>query len=175
VGYAGGTTPQPTYYVLGDHTETLQLDYDPAETSYDRLLEAFWSGHDPTRAAWSRQYKAAVFVHDAEQERLALESQRREAARHGSRMATEVLPATAFHLAEAYHQKYYLQQTPALMRVFSAVYPQSVAFIASAAASRVNGYVAGYGSLAELDAELAGFGLPLAAAETLRQIVQRRG
>ncbi|MDZ7761250.1 MAG: peptide-methionine (S)-S-oxide reductase [Desulfovermiculus sp.] len=63
VGYSGGKKPNPTYHDLGDHTETLQVDYDPEAVSYPKLLEVFWESHSPEQSALSRQYMAAVFYH----------------------------------------------------------------------------------------------------------------
>ena len=80
MGYSGGSRKDPTYNSLGDHTETLEIDFDPARVSYKELLEVFWKNHSPRTASWSRQYMAAVFVHDDEQKRLAGESRDRVAA-----------------------------------------------------------------------------------------------
>ena len=63
VGYAGGTTNNPTYRALGDHAETIQVDYDPTQISYEELLEAFWTSHSPTSRPWSRQYASIIFYH----------------------------------------------------------------------------------------------------------------
>ena len=173
MGYAGGTTVDPTYHDIGDHTETLQLDYDPSQTSYERLLEVFWQAHDPTQRVWSRQYMAAVFPHNDAQERLAVETRDRLPAARQGRISTQVAPASRFYLAEAYHQKYYLRQAPELMRVFQDIYPRTEDFIASTAAARVNGYFAGAGTAEALAAELHSLGLTGSAAEALRRIVQR--
>ena len=54
VGYAGGTTKNPTYYALGDQSETVQITYDPSRISYEELLEIFWKAHNPTAPAYSR-------------------------------------------------------------------------------------------------------------------------
>lgn len=171
VGYTGGGTRNPTYHDLGDHTETLELDFDPAVTSYERLLEAFWSSHDPTRPAWNRQYMAAVFYHSAEQERLALESTVRLAPRVRGQITTQILPAEAFYLAEDYHQKYYLQNARPLMVEFRRMYPHFPDVIRSTAATRVNGYLAGAGTPEELEADLPGFNLSATAEERLRTLV----
>lgn len=173
VGYAGGTTVDPTYHEIGDHSETLQLDYDPSATSYERLLEVFWQSHDPTQRAWSRQYMAAVFPHNDVQERLAVETRDRLPAARQSRISTQVVPASRFYQAEAYHQKYYLRQAPELMRVFEAVYPHTEDLIASTAAARVNGYLSGAGTAHALAMDIDGLGLTGPAAETLRRIVRR--
>ena len=89
-----------------------------------------------------------------------------------TKIYTEILPATAFYLAEAYHQKYYLRQVPELVKEFAALYPDLNAFIASTAVSRVNGYIGGYGSLQSLQKEAAGLGLSPAGSKRLFEIVQ---
>lgn len=152
VGYAGGKKENPTYYSLGDHTETIQIDFDPTLISYEGLLEVFWESHSPTGPAWSRQYMSAVFCHDAVQERQALELKNRVAAR-SDKVFTEILPAERFYLAEDYHQKYRLRQSPRLVKEFSAIYPRLEDFVNSTAVARVNGYLGGYGKglAAEMD------------------------
>lgn len=160
---------------MGDHTETVQFDYDPAVTSYAQLLEVFWESHDPGRPAWSRQYMAAIFAHDADQERLARETASRRAAGMGRPLTTQILPAETFYLAEAYHQKFYLQQVKEVWREFQTIYRTMDALIGSTAASRANGYLAGYGSAEALAQELPELGLSPAAGERLYQWVSRRG
>jgi peptide-methionine (S)-S-oxide reductase len=171
VGYAGGSKANPTYRDLGDHSETIQIDYDPAQISYQELLDVFWSSHSPTARSWSRQYASIIFYHNQEQKRLAEASRDREAARRGSPIYTEIVPFAGFHLAESYHQKYRLQQVPALLREFRALYPQDDEFVDSTAAARVNGYLGGYGTLAALQADIEDLGLSLAAQQKLLDLV----
>jgi len=171
VGYAGGTTPDPIYSNLGDHSETIQIDYDPTQISYEELLDVFWAGHSPTARPWSRQYASLIFYHNDEQKRLAIESRDREAAKGKDLIFTELLPFTEFHLAEAYHQKYRLQQVPELVSELQTLYPDDGGWINSTAAARVNGYVGGYGTSAMLLAELDSLGLSPAGSERLLEIV----
>lgn len=159
VGYAGGAKQHPTYRSLGDHTETVQVDYDPTVISYGELLEVFWASHDPSRAAWSRQYMNVIFYDNDEQKRLAEESKTRVAATLGKPVQTAILPATEFTLAEDYHQKYYLRQAAGLWREVGPRFPKLDDLVNSRAAARLNGYVAGLGSPAQLEEELAGLGL----------------
>jgi peptide-methionine (S)-S-oxide reductase len=175
VGYAGGSTTNPTYHGLGDHTESVQIDFDPTRVSYEKLLTVFWKSHNPGSRSSSRQYKAVVFFHNEEQKRLALESRDRLAAEIRGRIYTEVLPFSGFYLAEAYHQKYRLQQDSALMREFRAIYPDARDFVNSTAAARVNGYLGGYGTPEELQRELTTLGLSEAGAEKLLDREKRRG
>ena len=94
MGYSGGTRKNPTYHSLGDHIETFQIDYDPARITYGQLLDIFWHSHQPDRKSWSRQYMAAVFYHTDEQKKLALQTRDQEANRLGTKIYTEILPAT---------------------------------------------------------------------------------
>jgi len=102
VGYAGGSTADPTYRNLDGHSETIQIDFDPTQITYEQLLDLFWASHDPTSRPWSRQYASIVFFHDEEQRRLAVESSDREAARHGQEISTEVVPFSEFHLRRSW-------------------------------------------------------------------------
>jgi peptide-methionine (S)-S-oxide reductase len=93
------------------------------------------------------------------------------AARLKSPVHTEILPTGKFYLAEDYHQKYYLRQKPDLLAEFSAIYPTREALVGSTAAARVNGYVAGYGTLADLQLDIEGLGLSPAASQKLTDLV----
>jgi len=166
VGYAGGTKENPTYMNLGDHAETIQIDYDPTRVCYTDLLEIFWQSHDPTSRPYSRQYMSIIFYHNEEQRTLAEESRDREEARRGVPILTEIMPSSGFTLAEGYHQKYRLQQNPEFMEEFRAIYPDD-GWVDSTAAARVNGYLAGYGSQSELSAGLDSLGLSPEAGERL--------
>jgi peptide-methionine (S)-S-oxide reductase len=172
VGYTGGTTAYPTYHNLGDHTETIEVDYDPAIVSYADLLNVFWSSHDPTRRPWSKQYMSAIFYHNKEQEKLANETRDLEAAKSGGRIYTEILPAATFFRAEDYHQKYYLRRRSALVRELRGVYGGEEEFENSKIAARLNGYFAGYGTLADIQKEMADMGL--SEKESLRILSELR-
>lgn len=171
VGYAGGTTDNPTYYNLGDYTETLQIDYDPARVSYEDLLSVFWDSHNPVGMPWSRQYMSIIFYHDDEQKRLAEETKAGEEFYLQRQLYTEIVPASAFYLAEDYHQKYRLQGVPELFREFSAIYPEIEDFIASTAVARVNGYIGGYGSEDFLEKHIGDLGLSQEGQEKLLEFI----
>jgi peptide-methionine (S)-S-oxide reductase len=154
VGYAGGTTENPTYHNLGDYTETIQIDYDPTLISYEQLLEIYWDSHNPTSQPWSRQYMSIVFYHNSEQRELAMETKQREEDSLGHQVYTEIIPFSKFHLAEDYHQKYYLQQKPDLMEELSAIYPNFTDLIDYTAVARINGYVGGHITFEDLQEQL---------------------
>ena len=173
VGYAGGTTESPSYHRLGDHTETIQVDYDPRQITFDQLLGVFWDGHDPTCRSRSRQYMAIVFFQDETQRQQALASKRAREQKLGREVHTEIRPATSFHLAEDYHQKYRLRQHREIAREYEAIYPALKDFVDSTAAARVNGYLAGYGTAGQLEREIDELGLSEAARRRLEEIWQR--
>lgn len=117
VGYEGGSMPNPTYKdVCTDrtgHVEVVQVEYDPAQVSYEDLLNVFWENHDPTQVNRQgpdvgTQYRTVVFYHTEEQKRVAEESKRALEASGKFRrpIATAIEPATTFWIAEDYHQQY---------------------------------------------------------------------
>lgn len=174
VGYAGGTKPNPTYYDLGDHSETVQVDYDPERVSFEQLLDVFWSSHNPSRRPWSRQYASIAFYQDEDQKRAILESKEGLERASGEGIYTEVKPLDHFYLAEGYHQKYFLRNTPEIMREFQAMYPDEADIVDSTAAARANGYLGGYGEVEVLRQELSSYGLSPQANQALLALVGRR-
>lgn len=175
VGYTGGTVADPTYYELGDHTETLEVDFDPEVISYRELLEIFWASHNPCARPWSLQYRAAVFYHDAEQEELARETAAEAARSRGREVHTAILPAERFYLAEDYHQKYHLRRVSQLEREYEEIYPDLQDFVDSTAAARVNGYLAGHGKASAFRSELDRLGLSSEGQALLSRYAQGLG
>lgn len=174
VGYSGGTTPDPTYHYLSDHSESVQVDFDPSLVSYRDLLGVFWDLHRPTHATGLRQYMSAIFYHDENQHRLALAVRDALQAEIEVTIHTQILPAGRFYLAENYHQKYYLRHTPELMAEFERIYPQAQDFIDSTAAARINGFIAGHGNQAILWREIDQYGLSERGRERLLAMVKNR-
>jgi peptide-methionine (S)-S-oxide reductase len=117
VGYLGGTLKNPTYRDVctgrTGHAEVVQVTYDPAEVSYDKLLDVFWENHDPTTLNRQgpdvgTQYRSAIFYYTPEQKRAAEESKARLEAsgRFRRNVVTEITSASDFYPAEDYHQRY---------------------------------------------------------------------
>lgn len=117
-GYIGGSIENPTYEEVSSgrtgHIEAVQVRFDPRQTSYAKLLEAFWPTIDPVNGSGQfcdngPQYRSAIFYQDAEQQRLAEASKSLLAAsgRLAQPIATEILAATPFYPAEDYHQDYH--------------------------------------------------------------------
>jgi peptide-methionine (S)-S-oxide reductase len=128
-GYTGGDVPRPSYEQVSmgrtGHVEAVQILYDPAKVSYEKLLYVFWRNVDPFDGYGQfcdkgSQYRPAIFFHDAEQRRLAEESLRAMQERFKDKkdkVAVQVVTATEFYPAEDYHQDYY-QKNPARYRFY---------------------------------------------------------
>jgi methionine-S-sulfoxide reductase len=174
VGYCGGTTKNPTYYKIGDHTETLQIEYDPKVISYEKIMEVFWSAHNPCARSGTRQYMTAVFYHNEAQKKAALAARDRVAARLRQKIETTVLPLTEFYLAEDYHQLYYLRNRPEVLREFRAMYPNEKDFRHSSAAMRINGFLGNYGTVETFEKERASYGLSDEVTMALHAELKRR-
>lgn len=105
VGYTGGKQPKPTYRSIGDHTESILIEFDPKKITYKALVKEFLKQHDPTSRS-SCQYKSAIFFNDAEQEAEIRELFAVASASFRRPIVTDILPLTEFYRAEEYHQKY---------------------------------------------------------------------
>lgn len=116
-GYAGGNYENPTYRDVCSgktgHAEVVEVEYDPAQVSYEQLLDVFWNNHNPTTLNRQgpdvgEQYRSAIFYHTPEQEATARAS--KEQLQHSGKfkrpIVTEITPAGTFYPAEEYHQQY---------------------------------------------------------------------
>lgn len=171
-GYTGGEKKNPTYFSLGDHTETVEIDYDPEVIDFGELLDVFWDSHSPTGPKPPRQYMSVIFYHDPEQKALARQTLNRQQDLLGQKIYTEIEPRTRFYRAEDYHQKYYLRQHPGFLREMGEHYPDFAALVDSTAAARINGYLGGYGDAEDLARELESLGLSPQSQEKLKARVR---
>jgi peptide-methionine (S)-S-oxide reductase len=117
VGYAGGHTLNPTYQDVCSHAtghaEVVEVEYDPAQISFDQLLDVFWTSHDPTTLNRQGpdvgdQYRSAIFVYDDDQRARAEASKQKLDASKAFRrpIVTQIEAAPTFYRAEEYHQRY---------------------------------------------------------------------
>jgi len=119
-GYTGGQTKNPSYEQVSGgrtgHAESVQVEYDPARVSYEKLVEVFWHNVDPTQADGQfcdhgSQYRTAIFYHTEDQRRIA-EASRAALAKNApfkGEIVTQVVKADVFYPAEDYHQDYHLK------------------------------------------------------------------
>lgn len=117
VGYAGGKTENPTYDdVCTDetgHAEVVQVEFDPSVVSYEKLLDVFWSNHNPTTLNRQgpdvgTQYRSVIFYHSPEQRAIAESSKAalEKSGKFRSPVVTQIEQAPKFYRAEEYHQRY---------------------------------------------------------------------
>ena len=166
VGYAGGDKVNPTYKMIGDHTETIEIDYDPEVISYSELLEIFFASHDPYRPAYSRQYASLILYNNSEQQNLALEMKEKLEAESGREIKTEIKELDKFYFAEDYHQKFRLQQA----QDFKDHYLSQLSmqgFINSPAVTKANGYFTGNGERDNIIQNIGELGLSTELQERL--------
>jgi peptide-methionine (S)-S-oxide reductase len=117
-GYMDGTVANPTYEQVSaggtGHAESVEVTYDPAKVSYEKLLDAFWRNVDPLTpnaqfCDHGNQYRAAIFPSTPEEQKLAEASRKRleESKKFHSPIVTQIAAATVFYPAEEYHQDFY--------------------------------------------------------------------
>lgn len=168
VGYAGGQKLNPTYRDLGDHSEAIEIYYNPDEISYDQLLKIYWSDIDPHYSTSNVQYRNVIWVNSAEQRQVAEASAAAIEQSSGQPVAAKIIDNVAFYPAEDYHQKYALRHNGALMALFDKWYPEGADFRMSFTAMRMNAYLQGHGNANLLLQELDGYGLTEDIASTLK-------
>lgn len=169
VGFAGGTTPDPTYRMMGDHTETVEILFDPARISAEELLRIFWESHDAQkdRAYKERQY-ISLLVYDNEEQRAAAERIKEEMeVLYGRKIQTEIQPFHAFYPAEGHHQKYNLKRFKQATQTVRELFLTMEDFHDSTIAARLNGFVREYGTMADIKKEIKSWGL---SEEDLRKL-----
>ena len=115
-GYAGGTTPNPTYEQVctgsTGHAEVVRVTFDPAKTGYAKILELFWQAHDPTTlnrqgADVGSQYRSIILTSNEKQREIAEQSKREAQKEFDEPIVTEIQPLKVFYVAEKYHQDYF--------------------------------------------------------------------
>lgn len=155
VGYTGGTTENPTYYQIGDHSEAVQLDFDPELISYSELLQEALREGAFGQHSNNRQYRSAVFYHNPQQQTEA----------HAAGIQ-ELEAAGIFTRAEEYHQKHFLQHGPEA-REFFARYPTSEAFTDATETARANAIASGRLNRDQIQALLPSLNISAATREML--------
>ncbi len=121
VGYIGGQLQNPTYEeVCTDqtgHAEAVEVEFNPDEISYEKLLDVFWHNHNPTTLNRQgpdvgNQYRSAIFYHDETQKEIAEKSKQSldSSGSFDDPIVTQIIPAPKFYKAEEYHQKYFKKQ-----------------------------------------------------------------
>ncbi|WP_301108036.1 peptide-methionine (S)-S-oxide reductase MsrA [Sporosarcina sp.] len=160
-GYAGGTTASPTYRTLGDHTETVEIDFDPEILSFEDVLKHFWRNHYPNRDEYrGRQYLSSLRYHGIQQKEVIDRVKNFMETELGETIETEITELQQFYLAEERHQKYYLKRYPGVLEQLSELYPDQAYIRDSIFAARLNGIVKGFGTKQQIVAEIQQWRIP---------------
>ncbi|OKL37700.1 peptide-methionine (S)-S-oxide reductase MsrA [Domibacillus mangrovi] len=157
VGFAGGTKESPTYRSMGDHTETIEVDFNPEMLSFEEILHVFWNNHTSTNRVnyKERQYMSILFYHDEQQKEAILNVKKELEDERKETIETEVVPYSGFALAEAHHQKYYLKRFSIAIDLLNTHYPSVDAFTHSTLIARLNGFVREFGTLNDIKNEVS--------------------
>lgn len=143
VGYAGGTKADPTYHTLGDHTEVVQVDFDPDVTSYRDVVTEVFERHDPRHQTAKRQYQNVVLT-ESPRERELVEAVVADSGFDPDSVETRIESLSAFHVAESYHQKYNLAGTRWATEPFEKLGYDDADVRESPAAAVLNAHLAGH-------------------------------
>lgn len=155
MGFSGGTTQNPTYRTIGDHTETVDLEFDLSVVSYEELLNKFWKSHNPCSQRGT-QYMSAIFYHGTKQKMLAEQTREEQQKNHVSPIVTKIIQAGPFYNAENYHQKYILRQHRDILETLNL---SDEEIISSPLACKLNGYLGGYGDYEDFLKDTEGMSL----------------
>lgn len=174
VGYAGGTTLAPTYRSMGDHTETVEIDFDPAILRYEDVLRHFWRNHYPNRDQYKgRQYLSLLRCRGVEQLEIAGRVKMEMEVELGEPIETDIAPFSDFTLAEERHQKYYLKRYPKALEQLELLFPEPALLVHSTFAARLNGFVKGFRTKDSLLEEMAGWQIEPESRELLINLFKK--
>ncbi|XP_026395099.1 peptide methionine sulfoxide reductase A5-like [Papaver somniferum] len=146
VGYAGGAKTNPEFRSLGDHAESVQIEYDPRSIGFKRLLDVFWSSHDSRQVFGQgpdvgNQYRSMIFTSGPEEARLASVSKEREQTKsRSSIVTTQIQQLGTFYPAEPEHQKFELKRNHFLLQLIGNLPEEELE--KSSLAAKLNGYAA---------------------------------
>ncbi|XP_050227837.1 peptide methionine sulfoxide reductase A5 [Mercurialis annua] len=143
-GYSGGSKSNPEYRSLGDHAESVQVEYDPRVISYRQILDVFWSSHDSRQVFGQgpdvgNQYRSIIFTNGSDESRLAAVSKENEQLKsRSSVVTTQIQQFIAFYPAEPEHQKFELKRRPFLLQLMGNLPEEELE--KSSLAAKLNGY-----------------------------------
>ncbi len=173
MGYAGGTKENPSYREMGDHTEVLQVEFNPHVIRFEDILDVFFGNHNPSRLGIKpRQYMSILLYHTEVQRVKILEKKSEWEQTLTGVIQTEISPFKAFYQAEDYHQKYYLKRYKSATEALNIHFPSHEEFMQSTLVARLNGFVKGYGTLEGIRREIQEWGLDESEQETLWKLVK---
>ncbi|MDE4085522.1 peptide-methionine (S)-S-oxide reductase [Planococcus maritimus] len=171
-GFAGGTSEDPTYRQMGDHTETIQVAFDPEQIHFEEIVREFWRSHYPNRDAYKgRQYISLMFWQSEQQKYIIEKLKKEKELELNEPVETEIRLFDSFTEAEERHQKYYLKRYPKALEQLAELYPDATLLTQSTFAARLNGFVKGFGSRQRVLEEINEWPIPKEHRDVLKQVL----
>lgn len=155
VGFSGGNSPYPTPRNKKDHTETVQLDFNPEVISYHTLLNHFFLNHNPNRKKYrDREYISIILYHSEEQRQIAEKIKKEQESFKKTDIQTEITLFENFTMAENRQQKWHIKRVAKAMEELKKIYQTEEEFIHATLPARLNSHAKGYGNLEETKKEI---------------------
>jgi len=174
VGYSGGDLTQPSYDNLGNHVEIFEVDYDPDLISYADLVELYFVFYDASMRPISQRVKPVIYYRTDEEYTMATKIKQVIEAQSEDGIFAVIEPFEIFYLAEAKHQLSYLKQETSLYGEISQIFENDDQLILSILASKLNGFIPGYGNPEELAAIIEDSGLSQQSMHRIDEILASR-
>ncbi|GEK91261.1 peptide-methionine (S)-S-oxide reductase MsrA [Alkalibacterium kapii] len=173
-GFSGGTSPDPTYRNIGDHTEVVQIVFDASLMTYEDILNIFWDSHDAFKDRYykERQYISLLIVHSTEQLGKAEKVKKERENRYGKQIKTDIQYDLPFYPAEDRHQKYFLKRFDKATASLFPLFSDHKSFVHSTIAARLNGFVRENGRLDNIKDEISDWQLTKEAETILRETLR---
>ncbi len=159
---------------MGDHTEVIQIDFDPQTITYSQMLAHFWSAHSPWHPMRGMQYRNVLLVENESQKQTAEASKAALEAKENRLVQTRIETLGHFTRAENYHQKYALRRHTEMAREYLDALGDGDSFTDSTATMRLNAYLAGYGDLEQIAKDTPHLGLSQKNERAFRSQTSRR-
>lgn len=175
VGFAGGTTDNPTSRQPGDHTETVEMDFDSGIVSLETILKVFWSRHNPVNINdyKGRQYRSLVLFRDPIQYNVIREVMNNIKEQGNGIPDTEVAPYTGFYPAEDRNQKYYLKRYQDALDKLRTLFPTDEELTNATLAARLNGLAKGYTNIEKIINEIRTWQISNEEQEEIIHLIKR--
>lgn len=176
-GYAGGQSTNPNYQNVGFHSEVIEIDYDPSQISYEALVNLFFESHNATSKPYYQRVKSLLFYRNEVEMKSAqkiIEQQKQIAVQKGLLVYTELKPYEVFYLAEPEHQLKALKAEVSLYSELVEMFGDENNLQNSILASKLNGFLYGFGSKSEIESVLSQSGLSEASKSRIWEIYNQR-
>ncbi len=176
MGYSGGKSPNPSYKVVDFHSEVVEIDYDPQIISYGELIDIFFEAHNETLRPYDQRVKSLIFYRNQDEHEIAKAklNQIRLTTPEDESVFTELKAFEIFYLAEEEHQNRSLKLEVSLYDELTQIFETDERILLSVLASKLNGYIYGYGTEENAERLLEMSGLSQTSKDRVREVIDNR-